>query len=73
MLVVKVTKGNVEMSTCPSGFTDTEEDITNPLNQFSRTIARGKYACKLQDLLYQQTLQNSDFCDVMLSINGSVN
>lgn len=67
----QVTNGNIEMSTCPSSF-DSEDELENPLNQFSRSLVRGKYACKLQDMLYQQTLQNSSFCDVTLHIDNSV-
>ena len=69
----QVTNGNIKMSTCPLGLdSDMDDDINHPLNQFSRSLVRGKYACKLQDLLYQQSLQNSDFCDVTLHIDNSV-
>ena len=61
------------MSTLLSGDSDPDiNDFDEHMSQFSRSRVRGKYALKLQDLLYQQSLQNSEFCDVTLQIDTSV-
>ena len=61
----------MKMSTCPSSGKGSDEPPM-PIDHLDDYLARSKYACKLQDLLYQQTLQGSDFCDVQLHIGADV-
>ncbi|KAK7504888.1 hypothetical protein BaRGS_00003916 [Batillaria attramentaria] len=59
------------MSTCPS--LSESQDVSGWLPTISSALLhfgrlKDQHALKLQDLLYQQTLQNSNFCDVTIHI-----
>ena len=48
------------------------DDMIDDDIQYSIKKSRQSNACQLQEMLYQQSLQGSEFCDVTLSIGNTV-